>query len=153
MLYFEKYKMPAANLGEENPFPDIHNIEYIHASFQVSKNVTDEDQKYMGKGKISTILPYKIQDDYDRNRTVKEFDAAVLENDYLRAVFLSQLGGRLWSLFDKTENRELLYVNSVFQPANLALRNAWYSGGVEFNRVSRGIILSPALLVCRTGGI
>ncbi|MBN1247034.1 MAG: DUF5107 domain-containing protein, partial [Anaerolineae bacterium] len=29
--------------------------------------------------------------------------------------------------------RELLDVNPVFQPANLALRNAWFSGGVEWN--------------------
>ncbi len=33
----------------------------------------------------------------------------------------------------KKNNRELLYVNPVFQPGNLGLRNAWFSGGVEFN--------------------
>jgi len=43
------------------------------------------------------------------------------------------LGGRLWSLIDKTTNRELLHRNPVFQPCNLALRNAWISGGVEWN--------------------
>jgi hypothetical protein len=52
MLYFEKFRMPAANLGEENPFPDIHNVEYIHAGFQVGDDVTEQDRKYMGKGKI-----------------------------------------------------------------------------------------------------
>ncbi len=31
-----------------------------------------------------------------------------------------------------------LYVNPVFQPCNLALRNAWFSGGVEFNVSIKG---------------
>ena len=43
------------------------------------------------------------------------------------------MGGRLVSLFYKPENRELLHVNPVFQPANLAIRNAWFSGGIEWN--------------------
>ena len=61
------------------------------------------------------------------------FRVAVLENDHLRATFLLELGGRLWSLLHKPTGRELLSVNPVFQPANLAIRNAWFSGGVEWN--------------------
>ncbi|MBK8027920.1 MAG: DUF5107 domain-containing protein [Chloroflexi bacterium] len=33
----------------------------------------------------------------------------------------------------KPTGRELLYVNPMLQPANLAMRNAWFSGGVEWN--------------------
>mgnify|MGYP002513697702 CR=1 FL=1 len=36
-----------------------------------------------------------------------EFDAAILENEYLKATFVTELGGRLWSLYDKKEEREL----------------------------------------------
>ena len=35
-------------------------------------------------------------------------------------------------------DRQLLYSNPVVQPANLALRNAWFSGGVEWNIGTRG---------------
>jgi hypothetical protein len=62
-----------------------------------------------------------------------EFAAVVLENELLRATFLPELGGRLVSLFDKRDGRELLSRNPVFQPANLAIRNAWFSGGIEWN--------------------
>ena len=62
----------------------------------------------------------------------------MLENDCLKAVFVTELGGRLWSLYDKKNKRELLYKNDVFQPANLALRNAWFSGGIEWNVGIRG---------------
>lgn len=130
--------MPAASLGEENFQPDIRNVEYIRAPMRTTDRLTDEEKRYIGKGMIGTILPYTILDNYDRERKPTDFPAAVLENDLLRAVFLPSLGGRLWSLYDKRLGRELLYVNPVFQPANLAIRNAWFSGGVEFNVSIKG---------------
>jgi len=133
MVKFEDYIMPAASMGELNPMPDIKNISYIHAGYEVSDKITDEEKKYIGKGMISTLLPYKIQDGYNREKKPRAFKAAVIENDLIKVVFLPEMGARLWSVFDKTENRELLYVNPVFQPGNLGLRNAWFSGGVEFN--------------------
>lgn len=150
-LRFETYQMPAASLGEENCLPDILNNKYIHTPIRVTDKISQSERKLIGKGMISTLLPYTIQDGYDRNRKLKDFPAAVLENDYLKAVFLPSLGGRLWSLFDKKQNRELLYCNSVFQPANLSLRNAWFSGGVEWNVGIKGhnpLTCSP-LFACR----
>lgn len=132
-LRFEDYEMPAASLGEESALPDIHVNAYIRAPIAVSERVTGEDARDIGRGMITTLLPYAIQDGYGREASPRAFRAAVLENECLRAVFLPELGGRLWSLYDKREGRELLYKNDVFRPANLALRNAWFSGGVEWN--------------------
>ncbi len=56
-----------------------------------------------------------------------------LGNEILKATFLPELGGRLISLLHKPLGRELLNRNPVFQPANLAIRNAWFSGGIEWN--------------------
>ena len=137
-IYQSTYKMPCADLGKNNPNPDFKNIDYIHAGYRVTENVTAEETEYFGKGMISTILPYMIQDNYDRERKVKEVKSIVLENNYIKAVFLPEFGGRLWSLWDKKLSRELLYVNSAFQPANLAIRNAWFSGGVEWNFAIKG---------------
>lgn len=133
MIKFEDYIMPAADMGDLNPLPDIKNVSYIHAGFEMTDKITEDEKTYIGKGKISTTLPYMTQDGYNRDKKPRAFKAAVLENDYIKAVFLPEVGGRLWSIFDKQKNRELLYVNPVFQPGNLALRNAWFSGGVEFN--------------------
>ena len=133
MLRFEDYIINSAQILEDNPLPDIKNNTYIHADFELTDRVTEEERTHIGKGMLNTILPYKIQDNYTRDLKPRKFKAAILENEYLKAVFLPELGGRLWSLFDKKENLELLYVNKVFQPGNLALRNAWFSGGVEWN--------------------
>ena len=132
-ITFEKFKIKGANLGEASCLPDIKNDEYIRAPFTILPEVTAEERKYIGKGMIPTLLPYQVQNQYDRARVDLELDAAVLENEYLKATFVTSMGGRLWSLYDKKAGRELLYANDVFQPGNLALRNAWISGGVEWN--------------------
>lgn len=128
------YTMPAASLGKENPLPDLKSVADAHAKIEIDETtVNPEEARYMGWGRVNTILPYTIQDGYDRTRREHAFKAFVLENEFLKATFLPQLGGRLWSLYDKEAGRELLHVNPVFQPCNLALRNAWISGGVEWN--------------------
>lgn len=132
-LNFYKERILAADLGEENLMPDIKNVRYIHSGFIVDEKISKEEAKGIGKGMINTLLPYTLQDNYNRDRQIREFDAAVLENEKLKATFILDLGGRLWSLYDKVNNRELLYENTVFQPGNLALRNAWFSGGIEWN--------------------
>ena len=137
-LEFTDYEILSAELYEENRMPDIGNVRYIRAKYSIGDNVSAEDARYIGKGMINTLLPYTLQDHYGRERKTRAFHAAILENDKLRAVFLPELGGRLWSLYHKGLQRELLYVNPVYQPANLALRNAWFSGGVEFNIGIRG---------------
>lgn len=133
MISVKKLKIMAAELGKENPMPDIKNISYIHAGYKLTDKITAKESLHIGKGMIDTLLPYKIQDGYNRERKEKKFISVELENDFIKAIFLPELGGRLWSLYDKKLKKDLLYVNPVFQPGNLALRNAWFSGGVEFN--------------------
>lgn len=83
--------------------------------------------------RFPTVLPYDSQDSFDRTVEVRDLRVAVLENDRLKATFLLDLGGRLWTLYDKVEERELLYQPDTLMHGNLALRQAWFSGGVEWN--------------------
>lgn len=125
--------MPAADLGMENPLPPLRNEQELHVAQSVDPAVADDMRCNMNYGHLHSLLPYTMQDNYTRTRRLRDFRVAVLENDILRATFLLEFGGRLWSLLHKPSDRELLSVNPVFQPANLALRNAWFSGGVEWN--------------------
>ncbi len=132
-LTFQRHTMPGASLGGENPLPDIQNLPDIHSMVKFDSSIPEEECKYFNYGRVTSILPYRMQDGYDRKKTEREYDSVVLENEHLRAVFFPQFGGKLWSLYDKDHHRDLLHNNPVFQPANLALRNAWSSGGVEWN--------------------
>jgi len=137
-LKFTPYEMPAADLGQPNPLPDMKETLDFHVNLVFDKSIPEEEHDSFRQGHVKTALPYLIQDGYDRNKKPRAFNAAILENDYLKAVFLPELGGRLWSLKDKINDKELLHLNPVFQPANLAIRNAWISGGVEWNIGIRG---------------
>ena len=133
-LTIEKYTMPSAALGPENPLPDLKRGLDAHAEIPIDEStVSPEEARWMGWGHVNGILPYTIHDNYSRSRRDRSWKAVVLENEHLRATFLPELGARLWSLIDKHTGRELLHCNPVFQPCNLGLRNAWISGGVEWN--------------------
>ena len=79
------------------------------------------------------LMPYRQYNGYTRQLKEKEIQTAVLENRYLKAVFLPEYGGRLWEMWDKETGKNLLYTNDVLRFSNLAVRNAWFSGGVEWN--------------------
>ena len=68
MVHFEKLVIPAASLGPLNPMPDIKNVSYIHAGYEMTDKVAEEEKKYIGKGMIPTMLPYRLQDGYDREK-------------------------------------------------------------------------------------
>ncbi len=129
-LRFVPLEIPRAH-WKDSCLPSLFPLSNVQ--IEKTLELDEDDEVFWDVGKISTLLPYSMQSLYDRNRQVCEMEAAVLENERLKAVFLPELGGRLWSLTDKTSGRELLYVNDCIQPCNLALRNAWVSGGVEWN--------------------
>jgi hypothetical protein len=129
--------LPAAALGPENPLPPLVKPAPVQQVANLAELPPDLAEG-LGYGQLDTVLPYRLQDGYTRSRTETELPALVLENDRLRATVLPSLGGRLYSLWHKGSGRELLYRNPVFQPANLALRDAWFAGGVEWNLGSTG---------------
>jgi Tfp pilus assembly protein PilF len=59
------------------------------------------------------------------------YDSLVLENEYLRVEFLPDLGGRIWSAYDKVAKRELFYHPTVIKPGRYNNRNAWPVGNLE----------------------
>lgn len=131
-LRIEDYTLPAATMGAENPLPVFRDV---NESFVMPTDpkLPDDERRFVGWKAQYRVLPHRMQDNYDRVKKPRAFKAMVLENEILRATFLPELGGRLVSLFNKPRNLELLDRNPVWQPANLSLRNAWFSGGVEWN--------------------
>ncbi|MFN8530596.1 MAG: DUF5107 domain-containing protein [Anaerolineae bacterium] len=129
-LRLEHWTIPTAPVGPENPLPafDLPRYQPMLPEGRARGSADDIEA-----GFVPDYLPYPVQDGYTRQRQPTPQPMAVLENETLRAAFLLDWGGRLWSLVHKPSGRELLYVNPMLQPANLAMRNAWFSGGVEWN--------------------
>lgn len=130
-LTFQTEIFNVSERGAESSVPDL--ITGSNIQNKTNFFLDEEDEIYEGYGKLYTSYPYRQYTCYNRQLREKELKTAVLENDFLKAVFLPELGGRLWSLVDKTTGQNLLYTNDVIRPSNLAIRNAWFSGGVEWN--------------------
>jgi tetratricopeptide (TPR) repeat protein len=129
----EAYIIPAVDLGPENPLPAFRDPAIDKPIDFEANNIPPEDRLGMGHDIGFKILPYKMQDGYSRTLRTRRFSSFILENEYLKVTVLPEVGGKVVSIFYKPLDRELLFHNPVFQPANLALRNAWAAGGIEWN--------------------
>ncbi|WP_205787243.1 DUF5107 domain-containing protein [Specibacter cremeus] len=128
--------LDVAELGPDSPLPSVRPL--LEPPYEVGDGIPAEIAAGARWGKAPNIYPYALQDGYTRAVGATELTAVVLDNTYLRATFLPQLGGRLWRLTDKKTGKELLHTGDRIQFANLALRNAWFAGGIEFNIGTRG---------------
>lgn len=82
---------------------------------------------------VAHIYPYTLLDHIDQHPTLRKYTTLNLENRYLRVTVIPALGGRVYSVFDKVSNREVFYKNKVVKFSPLAIRGAFFSGGVEFS--------------------
>jgi Domain of unknown function (DUF5107) len=132
MIRVEKLKISGVLPGKENSLPHFKSAVREHPIHH-DESFTEEDKKLLGYETGYRVLPYLMQDSYSRKRKELQMDTVILENEKLKAQFLPSMGGRLLSLYDKVLKKELLFKNPVFQPANLATRDAWFAGGIEWN--------------------
>lgn len=132
LLYRTKIALPGPEGIGENPLPRFRDAKHDR-DVTTNGSFTEKENRLLGSECGARVLPYRMQDVYTRERQPIERDAIVMENEHLCAVFLPWLGGKLYSLTEKATGRPILFTNPVFQPANLAIRDAWTSGGVEWN--------------------
>jgi len=94
----------------------------------------DPNPPFQRQGASWATYPYPMQDDLlEGPGEMKDWIALHVENEYLHAIVLPELGGHLHSLYDKVTKREVFYCNHVVKYGLVAIRGAWISGGIEFN--------------------
>nr|MDD6335421.1 DUF5107 domain-containing protein [bacterium] len=128
-LRFEKKIIKGAHMNGASDLPAMRNAR----GGKFKTKLDEDDGLFIGYGMVPNMMPYTMQDKYDRAEDTLTWDVAVLENEHLKATFTPHLGGRMWSLFDKDKGENLITDNPVFRPGNLAGRDAWFCGGVEYN--------------------
>lgn len=126
-LETKRYRCSA--FGRPCGFPALSAERQPH---RLKSTIADYEGLFIDYGYRETSYPYTQQNDYT-DEAERDVPVAVLENELLYAEFLPTLGGRLWRLFDKKRQKDVLYTNDVIRFRNLSVRNAWFSGGVEWN--------------------
>ena len=102
-LVFETKRMKVAELGEESSVPDLFGE--LTTQNSLVFDLDEDDEIYEGYGKVNSAFPYRQLNGYTRELHEKDVKTAVLENEYLKAVFLTEYGGRLWELWIRKQER------------------------------------------------
>ncbi|WP_346854644.1 DUF5107 domain-containing protein [uncultured Draconibacterium sp.] len=91
-------------------------------------------EKRVYQGSSGKVYPVPFIDKVYDHKIDKEYQAATLENEFLKLVMLPEIGGRIFEAQDKANNNyNFFYQQKVIKPALVGLAGPWISGGVEFN--------------------
>ena len=85
------------------------------------------------QGAKGPVYPYPMLDKLTDVREEISYKALYLENDYIQVCVLPEIGGRIFSALDKSNNYDFFYRQHVIKPALIGMLGAWLSGGVEWN--------------------
>ena len=90
-------------------------------------------EKRVYQGSSGVVYPYPVIESIADEPTPHEWKAVYLENEYIKVMILTELGGRIQMAYDKIKERHFVYYNHVIKPALVGLAGPWISGGIEFN--------------------
>ena len=90
-------------------------------------------EKRVYQGSSGKVYPLPFTDRIAEKPVDRKWQAVWIENEFLRAMVMPELGGRIHILQDKTNGYDLIYNQHVIKPALVGLAGPWISGGIEFN--------------------
>ncbi len=90
-------------------------------------------EKRVYQGSSGRVYPLPFIDRIAETKTDRAYQVVTLENEYLEVQLLPEIGGRIHSIKDKTNNFDIIYKQESIKPALVGLAGPWISGGIEFN--------------------
>ena len=90
-------------------------------------------EKRVYQGSSGKVYPLPFTDRIAENPVDRKWKAIWIENEFVRALVLPEIGGRIHVLQDKTNGYDVIYNQPVIKPALVGLAGPWISGGIEFN--------------------
>ena len=83
------------------------------------------------QGAQGRVYPYPMINNLTDQKKDQQYQAVILENEYIEVCVLPELGGRIYYAKDKSNDYYFIYYNRVVKPALIGMTGAWISGGVE----------------------
>ena len=85
------------------------------------------------QGSSGRVYPLPVTDRIAVEPEDRAWEAIHLENEYIRAMVLPEIGGRIHVGMDRLNGYDFFYRQNVIKPALVGLAGPWISGGAEFN--------------------
>jgi tetratricopeptide (TPR) repeat protein len=90
-------------------------------------------EKRVYQGSSGKVYPLPFTDRIAEKPVERKWKAIWIENEFIRAMVLPEIAGRIHVLQDKTNGCDVIYNQPVIKPALVGLAGSWVSGGIEFN--------------------
>jgi tetratricopeptide (TPR) repeat protein len=90
-------------------------------------------EKRVYQGSSGKVYPLPFTDRIAEEPIDRKWKAIWIENEFILALVLPEIGGRIHVLQDKTNGYDAIYRQAVIKPALVGLAGPWISGGIEFN--------------------
>jgi tetratricopeptide (TPR) repeat protein len=90
-------------------------------------------EKRVYQGSSGKVYPNPFTDRVALEKSDVSYRAILLENEFIQLMILPEIGGRIFTGLDKTNQYDFFYRQNVIKPALVGLLGPWISGGVEFN--------------------
>lgn len=132
-LKITSIRFPSAASPSSSYLPTPANPKYVACGITPDCSVPASLAARIDSLSSHNNIAYNKLDLYSRCVADVRHRVAVLENRWLRAVVLLDLGGRLWSLQRLDTGGELLFQPDRLMFTNQANCNAWFCGGIEWN--------------------
>ncbi len=124
-----------STLGQAEPVARIYEQSLVIPTYGVDR--PDPNPRFYVvrtyQGAQGRVYPYPMFDVLTNKRSDKTYKAVYLENAYIKICVLPEIGGRIFSAVDKTNNYDFFYRQTVVKPSLIGMLGAWMSGGVEWN--------------------
>ncbi len=114
----EELLMPAYPLGPDEPNPLFKD--YTLPGFEVFRG-------------DRSVYPYTLLNKFSHESEPKKYLGIKLENEFIKTWIIPELRGRMQGAVDKRNGWDFIYFNNSIKPADIAVRMAWISGGLEWN--------------------
>ncbi|MCK5372037.1 MAG: DUF5107 domain-containing protein, partial [Cyclobacteriaceae bacterium] len=90
---------------------------------------------YEGRGHQGVqrhVYPFAMNDRLTDESEMKAYHTIFVENDYIKISIIPELGGRIFSAYDKVADYDFIYNQDAIKPALVGMAGAWITGGVAW---------------------
>ena len=78
------------------------------------------------------VYPYPQEDALSDTIKYIDYKALYLENKYIQISVIPELGGRIFSALNKTDNYNFIYTQHVIKPSLIGMAGSWISGAIAW---------------------